>query len=91
MPQPAQPPQYAQPPQPYASAQKSSRSKAVAGILAILLGTLGAHKFYLGQTGWGIVYLLFFWTWIPTIAGIIEGLIYLTMSDDAFERKYGGR
>ena len=91
MPQPAQPLQYAQPPQPHASAQESSKSKVVAGILAILLGTLGAHKFYLGKIGWGIVYLLFCWTYIPTIAGIVEGLIYLTMSDEAFEQKYGRR
>ena len=91
MPQPAQSPQYAQPPQPHALAQESSRNKVVAGILALLLGTLGAHKFYLGKIGWGIVYLLFCWTYIPTIVGIVEGISYLTMSDDAFERKYGGR
>ena len=36
------------------------RNKIVAGILAILLGGFGAHKFYLGKIGLGILYLLFF-------------------------------
>src|SRR5437899_3226308 len=57
------------------------KSKIAAGLLAILLGDFGIHKFYLGQVGLGIVYLLFFWTLIPGIIGIVEGIIYLTMSD----------
>lgn len=64
------------------------RNKIVAGILAILLGGFGAHKFYLGKIGLGILYLLFFWTAIPAIVGIIEGVLYLVMSDDEFNRKY---
>lgn len=47
------------------------------------------HKFYLGQDGWGILYLLFFWTFIPSIVGFIEGILYLTMSDEDFTAKYG--
>ena len=65
------------------------KSKTTAGILALLLGGLGAHKFYLGKGWQGILYLLFCWTYIPTIAALIEGVIYLTMSDIEFERKYG--
>ena len=65
------------------------KNKITAGLLAILLGTFGAHKFYLGDTGIGILYLCFFWTWIPTILGVIEGIIYLTKSDEEFEAKYG--
>jgi TM2 domain-containing membrane protein YozV len=64
-------------------------SKLVAALLAVFLGGIGLHKFYLGRVGWGIVYLLFFWTFIPTIVGFIEGLIYLSMSEGAFHRKYG--
>jgi TM2 domain-containing membrane protein YozV len=67
----------------------AQRSKIAAGVLGILLGSFGAHKFYLGQTGLGILYLLFFWTTIPGIVGLIEGIIYLTMTDEAFARKYG--
>jgi TM2 domain-containing membrane protein YozV len=66
----------------------NSKSKVTAGLLGILLGGIGAHKFYLGQTGMGILYLLFVWTFIPAIIGLIEGIIYLTMSDEEFQAKY---
>ncbi len=70
------------------SASTGEKSKIAAGVLAILLGGLGVHKFYLGQTGLGILYLVFFWTFIPALVAFVEGIIYLTMSDDAFEAKY---
>lgn len=65
------------------------KSKVAAALFGILLGGFGAHKFYLGQVGMGFLYLIFFWTFIPAIAGLIEGIIYLTMSDQDFARKYG--
>lgn len=61
----------------------------MAAILALLVGGLGIHKFYLGQIGMGIVYLIFFWTFIPALIAFVEAIIYLTMSDDAFAAKYG--
>lgn len=66
----------------------SSKSKATAAILAIFLGGLGAHHFYLGKTGLGILYLIFCWTWIPAMIGLIEGIMYLCMSDESFNQKY---
>ncbi len=63
------------------------KSRIAAGILAILFGGLGVHKFYLGRIGWGVVYLLFCWTGIPSIIGIIEGIIYLCSSNEAFALK----
>lgn len=66
----------------------SSKDRTTAGILALLLGGLGAHKFYLGQTGMGLLYLCFFWTLIPAIAGFIEGILYLTKTDEEFQRIY---
>ncbi|GAB5375738.1 MAG: hypothetical protein AcusKO_22000 [Acuticoccus sp.] len=65
------------------------KNKVIAALLAIFLGTFGIHKFYLGRTGWGIVYLIFFWTMIPGFVGFIEGIIYLCMSDERFTEKYG--
>jgi TM2 domain-containing membrane protein YozV len=62
--------------------------RIAATLFAILLGTFGIHKFYLGKVGMGILYIILFWTGIPTLVGIIEGIIYLTKSDDAFERDY---
>lgn len=64
------------------------KSKIVAGILALLLGGLGIHKFYLGQTGKGILYLLFCWTYIPGILAFIEGLMILCGNDENFQIKY---
>ena len=67
------------------------KSKVTAGILAILLGGLGIHKFYLGKIFQGILYILFCWTYIPAIIGVIEGIIYLTKSDEAWAEKVGYR
>jgi uncharacterized membrane protein yozV len=64
------------------------KSKVVAGILALLLGGLGIHKFYLGKIGMGILYLLFCWTGIPAIIGFIEGIIYLCSNDENFQLKH---
>jgi TM2 domain-containing membrane protein YozV/ribosomal protein L40E len=64
------------------------KSKIAAGLLALLLGGLGVHKFYLGRTGLGVLYLLFCWTFIPALIGLIEGIVYLTMSDQVFAEKY---
>ncbi len=65
------------------------KNHIVAGILALILGGFGIHKFYMGKIGWGIVYLLFFWTVIPAIAGLIEGIIYLLDSPEKFAARLG--
>lgn len=63
------------------------KSKVTAGVLGILLGGLGIHKFYLGRTGMGILYLLLCWTYIPGIVGLIEGIMYLCSNDHNFQVK----
>lgn len=67
------------------------KSKVVAGILAIFLGAFGIHRFYLGNIGLGILYLLFFWTGIPGIAAFIEGLVFLCGDEQKFNAKYNQR
>ena len=64
------------------------KQKTVAGIFALLLGGLGIHKFYLGSWGWGIVYMLFVWTFIPVIIAVIEGIVFLFMKDEKFDSRY---
>lgn len=63
------------------------KSKVVAGVLAILLGGIGVHKFYLGKIGSGILYLCFCWTGIPALLGLIDGIIYLCSNDENFQLK----
>lgn len=67
----------------------SGKSRVAAALFALLLGGLGVHKFYLGQIGMGIVYVLFCWTFIPSIIAFIEGIILLTQTDQVFAAKYG--
>lgn len=64
------------------------KDKIIQSALAIFLGNIGAHKFYQGQPKLGILYLLFFWTGIPGILGILEGIRYLLMSTDSFYEQY---
>ncbi len=67
----------------------NGKSRIAAALLAFFLGGLGIHKFYLGQVGLGIVYLIFFWTFIPAIIAFIEFIIFLAMSDETFSERYG--
>lgn len=60
----------------------------MAALLALLGGGLGLHKFYLGQVGLGLIYLLLFWTFIPAIVGFIEGIMYALMSEEDFHARY---
>lgn len=60
------------------------KSKVAAGVFALLLGGLGIHKFYMGKTGQGLLYLLFCWTGIPALIALVEGILYLTESDEKF-------
>ncbi|WP_289663741.1 TM2 domain-containing protein [Flavobacterium panacagri] len=68
---------------------QQENKKIVAGILAILVGYLGIHKFYLGYTKEGIIQILLaLMLGIGGVIGIIEGIIYLTKSDDEFYQTY---
>jgi len=66
-----------------------AEKKVVAGILGILLGGLGIHKFYLGYTKEGIIQIILsFACGIGAIIGLIEGIMYLTKSDEEFVATY---
>lgn len=72
-------------------------NKMAAGLFAIFLGCLGVHKFYMGNQTMGIIYLLasvfgLIACGVPTmvigVISIIEGIIYLGMTQDEFHVKY---
>lgn len=58
--------------------------------LAFLLGGLGVHRFYLGQILFGILYLVFCWTFIPALIGLIDGIDWIVQDDNTFNEKYNG-
>ena len=63
--------------------------KLVAGICGIVVGAFGVHKFILGYTNEGIIQLVLGLCFgIGGIIGIIEGIIYLTKTDEEFVRTY---
>ena len=64
------------------------KSKTTAILLAFFLGGLGIHRFYLGQNGRGLLYLLFSWTGIPLVISIIDAIMLLIMSEESFTKKY---
>jgi len=78
------------------------KNRTVAALLAVVLGSVGAHKFYLGYntqgiimvaitvSGWVLASILIgtLWAWVPGMIGLIEGIIYFTKTDEEFEQLY---
>jgi TM2 domain-containing membrane protein YozV len=70
------------------------KNKLVAGLLALLLGGIGAHKYYMGSWGWGLVFTAaviltgFILGVVTSIIALVEGIMYLMMSEDTFAEKY---
>jgi TM2 domain-containing membrane protein YozV len=69
---------------------KPENKKIVAGILAILIGGIGIHKFILGYTKEGIIQIILsvVTCGIAGLVPFIEGIIYLTNSDEYFYKTY---
>lgn len=89
------PPPISPPAQPHTATRPAGADKKiVAGIFGILLGWLGIHKFILGYTGAGLTMLLisvltcFVASGIMWVIGLIEGIIYLTKTDEEFVQTY---
>jgi TM2 domain-containing membrane protein YozV len=62
------------------------KDKTMAALLALFLGGLGIHKFYLGDSKKGVLYLIFFWTFIPAILALIDAIRMFGMSDSEFQQ-----
>ncbi|ADE55255.1 TM2 domain-containing protein [Coraliomargarita akajimensis] len=73
-----------------------AEKKIAAGVCGILLGGLGIHKFILGYTKEGIIMLVvcllgslvIVGPMIMGLIGLIEGILYLTKSDEEFVATY---
>ncbi|CAN0600852.1 unnamed protein product, partial [Ectocarpus sp. 12 AP-2014] len=66
------------------------KDRQTAGLLAIFLGTLGIHKFYLGQNLNGVIFLLLIFLFpAGTVISIIQGIIWLLQSDKKFNAIHG--
>lgn len=74
----------------YVGSTATIKSRVTGAVLAFFLGEFGVHKFYCGKVGMGFLYLVFFWTWIPALVALVEGIIFLTnsSSDEEFTQKY---
>lgn len=70
------------------------RAKTAAALFALFLGGLGAHKFYLGSWGWGIVYLAVVFLFpiplalIPAIVALVEAIRFFSISHTEFDAQY---
>ncbi len=73
---------------------KDRRVAIVLAFAGAVLPISGLHKFYLGQRGWGVVYLLLSLPWfpnpIPRIASVMEGVWLMLQRADEFDRRFNG-
>ncbi len=67
---------------------KRYKSRGTAAALALFLGGLGIHYFYLEQPGKGVMCLLFCWTFIPAVLGLLTAISIMSMDEDKFYRAY---
>jgi TM2 domain-containing membrane protein YozV len=64
------------------------KNRTTAALLSLFLGGIGGQNFYLGHTMMGLLSLLFCWTFIPAILGLVDFIRFLSMTDRAFNAKY---
>ncbi len=64
------------------------KNRGVAIVLGIFLGGLGIHRFYVGRILSGFLFLIFCWTFIPTLIALIDVIRWAIMSEDKFHKLY---
>jgi len=67
------------------------KNKWISVILALWLGGLGAHKFYLGKYAQGVIYLVLCWTFVPFVIAWIEAVVYAFTPEEGFSERYSQR
>lgn len=79
---------YQQPTSQQSNVDSKGKSKDTAIVLCFFLGIFGVHKFYLGKSGQGFLYLLLCWTFITTALSLVDFIVLLCMNNDEFNQKY---
>lgn len=64
------------------------KNRTTAALLALFLGGLGMHKFYLGKWVQGLIYLFFCWTFVPAVISLAEAIMLFMKSDAEFQLAY---
>jgi TM2 domain-containing membrane protein YozV len=72
----------------WGSMMAEEKSRIVYGILAILLGGLGIHKFYMGNVAHGVFYILLSCVGVGGVLGLVSGILALIKTDEEFHQKY---
>lgn len=74
----------------FAPSGPEGKSRGVAGLLAILIGSLGVHYFYLGKVGAGLLTILLslITCGLWSVVTLVQGILMLCMSNEEFERKF---
>lgn len=64
------------------------KNQNTAGLLALLLGGIGVHKFYLNKPIQGLLYAALCWTFVPVAIALIEAIVIFGMKPEKFNAKY---
>jgi len=71
----------------FAQAANHRKSKTVAFLLTFFLGGIGAHRYYLGSIGLGLLYTIFAWTFVPILIAFMELFLIGSYVDDYNRRQ----
>jgi len=63
-------------------------SKMALLLVTFFLGGIGGHRFYQKKYALGVLYLLFFWTYIPSLVALVEFIVYAFKSEIELQRRY---
>ena len=64
------------------------KSKTTTGILALLLGGVGVHYFYINKPIAGIIFIALCWTYIPSVIALVQAILMFTMTQEQFNKKF---